>query len=76
MMTMVMMLMMLIMTMMTMMVMMPVSRVMVLLVSRKLPPRLPGTGRCAAQSIDATDADVGNQCFKFNLEEAPRSVAL
>ena len=56
--------------------MMPMSRVMVLLVSRKLPPRLPGTGRCAAQSIDATDADVGNQCFKFNLEEAPRSMAL
>ena len=56
--------------------MMPMSRVMVLLVSRKLPPTLPRTGRCAAQSIDATDADVGNQCFKFNLEEAPRSMAL
>ena len=56
--------------------MMPMSIVMVLLVSRKPPPTLPGTGRCPAQSIDATDADVGNQCFKFNLEEAPRSMAL
>ena len=56
--------------------MMPMSIVMVLLVSRKTPPTLPGTGRCPAQSIDATDADVGNQCFKFNLEEAPRSMAL
>ena len=61
---------------MVMMRMMPMSIVMVLLVSRKTPPTLPGTARCAAQSIDATDADVGNQCFKFNLEEAPRSMAL